>query len=114
MTLYFENLIVWQKSFELATEIHKILQKFPKEKQFALIPQMRRSSVSIPSNIAEWSGRWTNQERKYFYNISKGSAMELQTQILLAKNFWYITKEEQEKFSNLIEEIVKILYTLTK
>ncbi len=114
MALYFENLIVWQKAFLLAKKIHILLKKFPKEELYALTDQIRRSSTSIASNIAEWSGRWSNNEKNHFYHIAKWSAMELQTQILLAKEFWYIDEWTREEVTWIIEEIVKMLYTMTQ
>lgn len=114
MALYFESLIVWQKAFLLAKKVHVLLKIFPKEEMYALTDQVRRSSISISSNIAEWSGRWTNNEKNHFYHIAKGSAMELQTQILLAWDFWYIDEVTKNEVTSLIEEIVKMLYVMTK
>lgn len=115
MSLYFEKLIVWQKSFLLTKNVYILLRIFPKEEQFALIDQMRRSSVSVMSNIAEWSGRWTTPDRDYFLHIAKGSAMELASQLLLAKDFWYIQDLKlYDECIWLIEEVVKIIYSLTK
>ncbi len=114
MALYFENLIVWQKSFLLAKKVHFLLNKFPKEELYVLSDQMRRSSISIASNIAEGSGRWTNNEKNHFYHIAKGSAMELQTQILLAFEFWYLNNDDKIEFTSTIEEVVKMLYVMTQ
>lgn len=114
MALYFENLIVWQKAFLLAKNIHTILKWFPKEELYALTDQMRRCSTSIASNIAEWSWRWTNNEKNHFYHIAKGSAMELQTQLLLAREFNYIDVWTQEELTGIIEEVVKMLYAMTQ
>ena len=114
MALYFENLIVWQKSFLLAKKIHMALKEFPKEELYALTDQMRRSSTSIASNIAEWSGRGTNNEKNHFYHIAKWSAMELQTQVLLAGEFWYIEESFRNECTSLIEEIVRMLYAMTQ
>ena len=115
MALYFEKLIVWQKAFKLAKNVHQLLKVFPKEEQYALTDQMRRSSISVMSNIAEGSGRGTNAERDHFLHISKWSAMELASQLLLARDFWYIIDFSlYEESMWLIEEIVKIIYSLTK
>ena len=114
MALYFEGLIVWQKAFLLTEQIYTVLKKFPKEEIYALTDQMRRCSVSIPSNIAEGSWRGTNNEKNHFFHIAKGSAMELQTQLLLAHKFWYIDTATQDQISKLIEEIVRMLVSMTK
>jgi four helix bundle protein len=73
---------------------------------------MRRSSLSIPSNIAEGSGRWGNAERNHFLHIAKWSDMELQTQILLAQTFWYIDEEVKTEITELIGEIIKMIYSV--
>lgn len=114
MALYFQSLIVWQKAFLLAEKVYILAKKFPKEETYALGDQVRRAAVSVSSNIAEWSGRWTINDRNQFYHIAKGSAMEVQTHILLARKFWYIEMDEQEEISSIIEEIVKMLVTMTK
>jgi four helix bundle protein len=76
---------------------------------------MRRSSLSIVSNIAEWSGRWTDPEHKYFLHIAKGSCMELATQVLLAQEFWYIKDSAvADEIIWLIGEITKMLYAMIK
>ena len=75
----FRNLMIWQKSMSLITKIYKSTKNFPKEEIFALTSQIRRSSVSIPSNIAEGFGRDSNKEYLRFLNISIGSLFEMQT-----------------------------------
>lgn len=114
MTLHFEKLIVWQKAFDLAEKVYILQRSFPKEEIYALADQMRRSAVSIPSNIAEWSWRWSEKEKTYFFHIAKWSAMELHTHILLAEKFWYINKDSQTELSFMIEEIVKILVVMSR
>jgi four helix bundle protein len=110
MTLYYQNLEVWKKAFLLAQKIHLLLKNFPKEEQYALTDQIRRSSISIASNIAEWSGRGWDAERIHFLHIAKGSAMELHTQILLAEKFGYISTLQLEEIIELNEEVIKMLY----
>lgn len=113
MTFYFQNLIVWQKAFLLSQKVHICIKNFPNEEKYALIDQMRRSSLSIVSNIAEWSGRWTNPEYKHFLHIAKWSSMELATQILLSDKFGYFPNDDvKEELLSLIEEVVKMLYTM--
>ena len=90
----FRNLMIWQKSIALTTKIYNSTKKFPKEEQFGITSQIRRSAVSIPSNIAEGFGRDSNKEYLRFLNISIGSLFELQTQLEISKNIEYLTEEE--------------------
>ena len=85
----------------LTTKIYKSTKNFPKEEIFALTSQIRRSSVSIPSNIAEGFGRDSNKEYLRFLNISIGSLFEMQTQLEIAKNIDYLNEEE---FNTLYED----------
>ncbi|MFV5697557.1 four helix bundle protein [Flavobacterium sp. ZT3R17] len=96
----FRNLLVWQKSMSLTTKIYNSTKKFPKEEIFGLTSQIRRCSISIPSNIAEGFGRDSNKEYLRFLNISIGSLFEMQTQLEIAKNIQYLDEEE---FNNLYE-----------
>lgn len=98
----------------LVTKIYKSTKKFPKEEIFGLTSQIRRCSVSIPSNIAEGSGRESNKDFVRFLYISLGSLFEMQTQLEIAKNIEYLTEEE---FNNLYEdsrEIERMLVSLIK
>lgn len=88
----FRNLLIWQKSMSLTTKIYNSTKKFPKEEIFALTSQIRRSSVSIPSNIAEGYGRDGNKDYLKFLNIATASLFEIQTQIEIAFNLKYITE----------------------
>ena len=97
----FRNLLIWQKSMSLTTKIYNATKKFPKEEIFALTSQIRRSSVSIPSNIAEGFGRESSKEYLRFLNIAIGSLFELQTQLEIAKNIDYLIEDE---FNTLYED----------
>jgi len=89
----FRDLLIWQKAIALVTKLYKSTQAFPKEEVFGLTSQIRRCSVSIPSNIAEGYGRNSNTEFLRFLNISLGSLFELQTQLEIACNIEYLDKE---------------------
>ncbi len=97
----FRNLIIWQKAMTLVTKIYNSSKQFPKEEVFGLSSQIRRCSVSIPSNIAEGFGRDSNKEYLRFLNVSISSLFELQTQLEIAKNIEYLKEEE---FNNLYED----------
>lgn len=115
MQFYFQTLIVWQKSFELTKLVYELVKSFPKDEQFALTDQMKRAAVSIMSNIAEWSGRSSLADRNHFYIMAKSSAMELASQILLAKDISYITDTQKADICLwFIEEIMKMLYSMTQ
>ncbi len=84
----YKDLIVWQRSMELAENIYSITKCFPPSELYGLTLQMRRAAVSIPSNIAEGYQRSTTKEYLHFLSIARGSAAELETQTLLAKNIF--------------------------
>ena len=108
----YKDLLVWRKAMEAARNTYILLRKLPPEEKFALADQMRRSAVSIPSNIAEDQGRNKAGEFAQFIGYAQGSRAELQTQLLLAKDFGYLTEEDIEPLFYLLEEIGKMLYSL--
>ena len=108
----YKELIVWQKSMKLVTMIYEISKTFPDDERFGLISQMRRCSVSIPSNIAEGWGRLSRKNYIQFLRISRGSLYELETQILITKQLNYII--DSEIVENLIIEISKMLNSLIR
>lgn len=89
----FRNLIVWQKAMALVTSVYQATRNFPREETFGLTGQIRRCSVSVPSNIAEGYGRSSDIELIRFLNITVGSLFELQTQLEIARNIGYIDNE---------------------
>ena len=108
----YKELIVWQKSMTLVKDIYQLTNDFPSEEKYGLISQMRRSSVSIPSNIAEGWGRLSRKNYIQFLRISRGSLFELETQLLITKELNYIN--DSEKIEGLIIEISKMLNSLIK
>ena len=105
----FRNLNVYTKSKELVKQIYELLKKFPKEEQFALCDQLRRAVISIPSNIAEGSGRNSQKDQAHFYSIAYGSLMEVFSQLDIACDLGYITKMEFDQMELLINEEAKML-----
>ena len=95
----FTDLTAWQVSHRLVVEVYKITQKFPKSEIFGLVSQMRRCAVSIVSNIAEGFGCDSNKEKIRFYEIARGSITELQSQLSIARDIGYITKEDFESIA---------------
>jgi four helix bundle protein len=85
MTQSFRDLPVWQKSMQLTVTVYRITQDFPREEMYGLTSQLRRSAISVPSNIAEGQGRLNSTEFRQFLGIARGSLCELQTQLELAR-----------------------------
>jgi four helix bundle protein len=110
----FKELKVWQKSRVLVKDIYKLLETFPNKEQFGLISQIQRAAVSIPTNIAEGSGRSGVNDFNRFLEIALTSAIELENLIILSSDLSYITEESYNNFSIQIIEIQKMLYGLKK
>lgn len=105
----FKNLTVWQKSHQLTLDVYKVLNYFPKEELFGLTSQMKRSSSSIPANIAEGCGRNSDKDFGRFLIIAFGSANELEYQFILSNDLNFINKETADKLLFQIAEIKKML-----
>jgi len=101
----FRDYDIWQDSMVIVDKIYNTADNFPKKEQFALISQMTRSAVSIPSNIAEGSGRSSGKEFARFLEFSLGSAYELETQLIIAEKRNYLNRIELD---SLIEELVSL------
>jgi four helix bundle protein len=106
----YRDLIVWQKSMDLAKEVYILTKSFPKDEMFGLVSQARRCAVSIPSNIAEGRGRGSNKEFVRFLQIALGSLYELQTQIELSKELEFVNDITKIEF--LTFELEKMLNSL--
>ena len=105
----FRNLNAYIKAKELVSQVYALIKKFPKEEQYALCDQLRRAVISIPSNIAEGSGRLTTKDQSHFYSIAYGSLMEILAQLDVASDLGYITKEEFQYIETLIDVEAKLL-----
>lgn len=112
MITSYQQLIVWQKSFDLAIKVFKITGDFPKSELYGLVSQMRRCSVSIPSNIAEGYMRGYRQEYLQFLRTSFASGAELETQLLLAKELKFLNVNDFEEVNSLLIEVQKMLNKL--
>jgi four helix bundle protein len=106
------DLLVWQKSMDLVEAIYRITQKLPSHEQFGLISQLRRAAVSIPSNIAEGYGRQSSGNYRQFLSISRGSLLEVETQIDICLRLGYLTTMDTESVLNTIRELSKMLTSL--
>ena len=105
----YRKLNVWQKSMTLAAEIYRATEKLPARERFALAIQLRRAAVSVPSNVAEGGGRRSDVEFRRFVNIAYGSLMELETQLLLARELELIDRATTKKLLALVSETGKML-----
>jgi len=110
----YQELRVWQNSMKLTTKIYQITRRFPKEETYGLTAQMRRSAVSVPSNIAEGQGRASRGEFKQFLCIARGSLFELETQFLLAKRLGYVSEKETIQIEIAISDVAPVLNALIR
>lgn len=110
----FKQLSIWQRSHALTLKIYKHTQVYPKEELFGLISQMRRSASSIPTNIAEGSGRRSDTEMKHFLVIGRGSASELEYQLILSHELGYLNEIVFVGLTTELAEIQKMIYTFIR
>jgi len=110
----YKDLIVWQKSFQLALEVFRATKRFPKSELYGLTSQMRRAAFAIPSNIAEGYSRKHRAEYIQFIRIAYASGAELETQLLIAKETDLLTAKDFKKLDNLLTEVMKMLNVLIK
>ncbi|MFC0877558.1 four helix bundle protein [Saccharicrinis sp. FJH2] len=110
----FKELKIWQKSKELVVEIYRLTQNFPSSEQFGIISQIQQAAVSIPSNIAEGSGRNSKKDFIRFLDIAKSSSFELETQIIIATDLGYINNEVSANIIKTINEIQKMIFGFQK
>lgn len=105
----YKELQVWQKSIDFVTEIYKVTGGFSAEEKFGLMSQIRRASVSIASNIAEGNSRRSALDYIQFLKIARGSAAEVETQIIISKNLGFIKDADFTNLSFKISELLKML-----
>lgn len=108
----FKELIVWQKSMELVRIIYKQTKLFPREEVYGITSQMRRAAISVPSNIAEGYARKSRKEYVQFYSIAYGSILELETQLILVRDFGYIKDKEFKEAEDILHEVAKMLHVM--
>ena len=110
----YKELKVWQKSYQLCLEVYRSTKEFPREERYGLTSQIRRSAVSVPSNIAEGYGRKTTPEYIRSLYLAYGSNCELETQTLLSGDLGYMKAQEREKLQKDIGEVERMLKALIK
>ena len=108
----FRDLQVWQRSMELTVAVYRLTQHFPREEAFGLTSQLRRSAVSVPSNIAEGHGRMNRREFKHFLLIARASNCELQTQLELSGVLGFADSQLLNQAQGVSHEVEKMLFAL--
>lgn len=108
----YRDLIVWQKSVSMVTLVYTLLKRFPNEEKFGLTSQLKRSAVSVPSNIAEGYGRNYTKDYCRFLQIARGSLFEMQTQLEISVNLKFVSAKDLEDIKCLSIEIEKMLNSL--
>lgn len=109
----YKELIVWQKAIELVKEIYVLTDKFSQSELYGIILQIRKAAISIPSNIAEGYGRKSKKEYNHHFSISYGSALELETQIIISKKLNFTELKNFEKIDVLLNEVLRMLNKMT-
>lgn len=105
----FDKLLVWQRAHSLVLKIYEVTNSFPKEEIWGLTSQIRRSAVSVPSNIVEGKARGSRKDFKRFLLIARGSLEEVKYQSLLAKELKYMNDEQYEEITVMIEDVGRLL-----
>lgn len=111
----YKELLIWKKGIKIVVLIYKLTKDFPKEEIYALTSQLKRASVSVPSNIAEGFGRQTDKSFNHFLNISRGSLNEIETQLIISKELDFVLDDNLfNEILFLIEEESKMINAFSK
>lgn len=105
----YRDLIAWRKGIELVAAVYRVTQAFPKEELYGLTSQLRRTAVSIPSNIAEGQGRKSKAEFRHFLHNAAGSLMEVETQLTIAAVLGYLSQEKETELLAQTNELGRIV-----
>lgn len=106
---HYGELIAWQKAMDLAVEVYRHTGDFPQSERYGLVSQVRRSAVSVPSNIAEGQGRGTTKDFVHFLHVARGSLQEAETQILLSERLGFLSAEARLDLTTRAAEVSRIL-----
>lgn len=111
----YKDLLIWQKGIKVVTLTYQLVKSFPNEELYALSNQLKRASISIPSNIAEGYGRNTDKSFSHFLDIARGSLLEVETQLIIAKELGFIVDEKlYQEILIQIEEESKMINAFSK
>src|ERR1700691_3317068 len=110
----YRELIIWQRAIQVCVAIYRITKSFPREEIYGLTNQLRRASVSVPSDIAEGYGRLSRDQFRYFLGVARGSNLELQTQLVIARELGFTGAHEVEHIERLSFEVGKMLTAMLR
>jgi four helix bundle protein len=110
----YKRLSVWKQAHGLALEIYRLTRLFPSDERYGLVAQLRRAAVSVVSNIAEGAGRQSDREHSRFLRIARGSAHEVQSQLLLSRDLGYMTQDKWSTLDAAAQEISRMINGLTR
>jgi len=102
----YRDLLIWKKGMEISSSVYKLTNDFSDDERFGLISQLRRATVSVPSNIAEGYGRGSTKSYIQFIKISRGSLYEVETQLLLAHEFGFI--KDENRYNEILSQITEL------
>src|SRR5258707_7778544 len=105
----YRDLIVWQKAIAMVTDIYRATQNFPRQETYGLTSQIRRSAVSVASNIAEGQGRLSRREIRQFLGVARGSLVEMENQVVIAEKLGYLSKGEVLPFAYVSCDVIRLL-----
>jgi four helix bundle protein len=111
---HYRELVAWQKAMDLVVAIYQVTRTFPRDEQFGLINQLRRASVSVPSNIAEGQGRRLRKQFAMFLRVARGSLQEIDTQLLIAERLGYVNSGELQPVQDRVKEVGRLVSGLLK
>lgn len=114
MSHTYKDLIVWQRAIDLIEKIYRMTKCFPRDEAYGLTAQLRRAAVSIASNIAEGQGRMTTGEFRHFVGQARGSALEVETQLIIAERLGYVDKAAVAPAFQDCDEIKRMLHGLAE
>ena len=110
----YRDLVIWQRAIQVCVAVYRLTKNFPRKEIYGLSNQLRRAGVSVPSNIAEGYGRLTRDQYRHFLGIARGSNLELQTQLVIARELCLGDAEEIDRTESLSFEVGKMLTTMLK
>ena len=105
----YSDLVAWQKGHDLVLDVYRVSKDFPPEEKFCLVSQVRRAVISVTSNIAEGFGRNTRKDKQQFYAIAKGSLLEVENQLTIAKDFGYLREAKYFVLEQKIENVARLI-----